>query len=145
MKRIYFYLFIFVLLLNPLYSTELSPVGKWKTISDETGKETGILEIKEENGFITAKIIELLDANPPNPICTKCIGKQKNQPVIGLAIITGLKKSKDAFWSGGEILDPKSGKFYKCFIEVLDNGNTLKVRGYIGFSLLGRTQYWYRK
>ncbi len=47
-------------------------------------------------------------------------------------------------WSGGEILDPDNGKSYSCYIKVKDNGQRLHVRGYIGFSLLGRTQIWHR-
>jgi uncharacterized protein (DUF2147 family) len=47
-------------------------------------------------------------------------------------------------WSGGRILDPENGKIYRCTIEVVDGGKRLKVRGYIGISLIGRTQYWDR-
>jgi len=57
-------------------------------------------------------------------------------------ILFGLKKDGDE-WNGGKILDPKSGKIYKCYITLKDE-NTLKLRGYIGFSLLGRTEYWQR-
>ena len=57
-------------------------------------------------------------------------------------ILTGLKKDGDE-WSGGKILDPKNGKTYKCYIKLEDN-NTLKLRGYIGISLFGRTAIWKR-
>ena len=62
--------------------------------------------------------------------------------LVGLQIIKGLKKDGDEF-GGGKILDPDNGKLYKCYIT-LEDVDTLKVRGYIGFSLFGRTQYWYR-
>jgi uncharacterized protein (DUF2147 family) len=54
-----------------------------------------------------------------------------------------LQKDGDA-WSGGTILDPESGKMYKCLLSLEDGGEKLKVRGFIGLSLLGRTQYWLR-
>jgi uncharacterized protein (DUF2147 family) len=53
-------------------------------------------------------------------------------------------KPEGSAWSGGFIFDPDNGKTYKCVVEVQDGGKKLKVRGFIGFSLLGRTQYWYR-
>ena len=64
--------------------------------------------------------------------------------MIGLRILWDLSKDGD-FWSGGSILDPANGKTYKCQLSVEDRGRKLKVRGFIGFSLLGRTQYWLRE
>jgi uncharacterized protein (DUF2147 family) len=63
--------------------------------------------------------------------------------MVGLVIMKGLKPDGDEY-SGGTILDPKEGKVYKCKIEVLENGNKQKVRGFIGFSLIGGNQFWYR-
>ncbi|MBL4604664.1 MAG: DUF2147 domain-containing protein, partial [Flavobacteriaceae bacterium] len=65
-----------------------------------------------------------------------------DQPILGMDILTGLKEDGDE-WSGGKILDPKNGKSYKCYIKLLDN-NTLKLRGYVGFSMFGRTAIWKR-
>ncbi len=116
--------------------------GKWKTIDDETGKAKSIVEIYEQNGKAYAKIITLLDEAKKGSLCVECKGKNKNKPIEGLTIINGLKKDGEE-WNGGKILDPKTGKEYKCYIS-LESANKLKVRGYIGFSLLGRTQYWER-
>ena len=66
----------------------------------------------------------------------------KGRPLIGLRILWDLQKGSDQ-WSGGKILDPDNGKIYKCSISL--DGKKLKVRGFIGFSLLGRTQYWLRE
>jgi uncharacterized protein (DUF2147 family) len=60
-----------------------------------------------------------------------------------MTILNNLKKNGNE-WNGGTILDPNNGKTYKCKIEVVDGGARLKVRGFIGLSLLGRTQYWLR-
>lgn len=68
---------------------------------------------------------------------------QKGPPLIGLRFMWNLKKDGSE-WSGGSVFDPKSGKTYRCFVETLDDGKRLKVRGYLGVSLLGRTQYWIR-
>ena len=60
-----------------------------------------------------------------------------------MIIMWDLKQDETNLWNGGKIMDPKNGKEYKCKIE-LEDPNTLNVRGFIGFSLLGRTQTWYR-
>ena len=117
--------------------------GKWKTVDDVTGETKSIVEIYKENDKLYGKIIEILDPNAPeNPICQNCSGKDKEQPILGLVFIKGLKKDGNEY-NGGKILDPESGKLYKCYIE-LEETDKLKVRGYIGISLFGRTQYWYR-
>ena len=79
----------------------------------------------------------------PNRVCVKCEGKNKNKPVKGLTIIWNLKQDGDE-WSGGQILDPKSGKVYRCKLKLADDGNKLIVRGFLGISLLGRSQEWIR-
>ncbi len=114
--------------------------GKWKTIDDETGKEKSIVEIfKKPDGKYYGKISQLL-AKPENPNCVNCKDDRKNKPLIGLEIIRGMQKDGDSF-TGGTITDPKSGKTYKCNIS--RDGEKLTVRGYVGFSLIGRSQTWH--
>jgi uncharacterized protein (DUF2147 family) len=122
-----------------------SPIGRWKTVDDATGKVKSVVTIWEEAGKLYGRIQKLVDPDPqdPNPRCTPCTGEQKGRPVIGLRILWDLQKDGDA-WSGGTILDPESGKMYKCLLSLEDGGDKLKVRGFIGLSLLGRTQYWLR-
>lgn len=113
--------------------------GKWKTIDDETGKAKSIVEIfKKNDGKYYGKIQQLMQ-KPTNDNCVKCKDDRKNKPLIGLEIIRGLEKNGDEF-TGGTITDPKNGKTYKCTIT--RDGNKLNVRGYIGFSVIGRTQVW---
>lgn len=113
--------------------------GKWKTIDDETGKPKSIVEItKKSDGKYYGKIVQLL-AKPANNNCVACKDDRKNKPLVGLEIIRGLSKDGSEF-SGGTITDPKSGKTYKCNIK--REGDKLNVRGYVGFSLIGRTQTW---
>ncbi len=125
-----------------LWAHSQTVVGKWKTIDDETGKAKSILEIVEKSGKIYGKVIEILDVEHKNSICVKCSGEDKNKTILGMIVIKGLTKEGSEY-TNGKILDPKNGKLYKCFIA-LETKDKLKVRGYIGISLFGRTQYWYR-
>ena len=123
-----------------------SPVGLWKTLDDATGKATSVVSIWEENGKMYGRIEKLINSDPkdPDPRCDRCEGALKGKPLIGLRILWDLRNEGDA-WSGGKILDPDNGKVYKCTITVEQDGKKLKVRGFIGFSLLGRTEYWLRQ
>ncbi len=116
--------------------------GKWKTIDDETGEPKSIVEIYEKNGKIYGKVIEILNPAKKDAKCTNCKGDEKDKPILGLVIIKGLSKDGSE-WNGGQILDPNKGKSYKCTIS-LDGKDKLNVRGYVGISLLGRTQTWHR-
>ncbi|WP_310377547.1 DUF2147 domain-containing protein [Flavobacterium sp.] len=134
---------IFILLL--LFSITIhsqTVIGKWKTIDDETNQPKSIVEIYEIKGKIYGKVIEIIELEHKNKVCSNCSGDDKNKPILGMTIIKGLIKDKTEY-SAGKILDPKNGKLYKCYIT-LETKDKLKVRGYIGISLFGRTQYWYR-
>ena len=129
----------------PAFADDTTPAGVWKTIDDKTGQPKSIVEITEENGELTGKVKEVLQSDQgPNPICKECEGERKNQPVTGMTIIWGMKKDGEE-WSGGKILDPKNGKTYGCKMHLTDGGRKLEVRGFVGFSLLGRTQTWERQ
>ena len=119
-----------------------SVIGKWKTIDDVTGEAKSIVEVFSKSGKIYAKVVDILDPATKNNLCKQCSGDDKNKPILGLTIIKGLSKDGSEY-NSGEILDPKNGKLYKCALT-LESKDKLKVRGYIGFSLLGRTQYWHR-
>lgn len=115
--------------------------GKWKTIDDETNQAKSIVEIyKKSDGKYYGKISQLL-TKTANPTCVACKDDRKGKPLVGLEIIRGLVKDGDEF-TNGTVTDPKTGKSYKCTIT--RNGDKLNVRGYVGFSLLGRTQTWHK-
>jgi len=133
---------LLIALILPLISFSQNVTGRWKTIDDVTGNEKSYVEIYEKDGKIYAKILDLLTPGDENKVCDQCEGDNKDKPIKGMVVIDGLSKDGKE-WNGGTILDPKNGKVYKCYIT-LENEDKLKVRGYIGFSLLGRTQYWYR-
>ena len=119
-----------------------SVTGKWKTIDDETGKPKSIVEITEKDGKIYGKVVEIL-TDKKEAKCEKCPGSDKGKPIKGLTIIKGLKKDGNEY-SGGKILDPSSGKEYKCVVK-LNGKDKLDVRGYVGIQALGRTQTWVRQ
>jgi uncharacterized protein (DUF2147 family) len=123
-----------------------SPVGVWRTIDDKTGKEKSLVRIVEVQGELRGTIEKLFrePGEDPNPDCDKCPGDKKGKPVIGMTILTGLKRTGDEY-AGGEILDPANGKIYRCKMWTSDGGRKLNVRGFIGVSLLGRTQVWLRE
>ena len=116
-----------------------SPVGRWTTISDETDEPRSVVEIYEEDGRLFARVDSLIlrPDEPADPVCEKCPGERKDQPILGMIILWDMEPDDDA-WAGGRILDPEKGKIYRAKIWVED-GN-LKVRGYLGPFF--RTQTW---
>jgi uncharacterized protein (DUF2147 family) len=116
-----------------------TPVGKWKTVDDATGKVKSVVEIFEKNGKLHGKVLELFDPPKPNPVCEQCdkADPRHGKPVKGLEIMRNMVKDGKE-WADGDILDPENGKVYRCKIWV-ENGK-LQVRGYIAF--LYRTQSW---
>ena len=117
--------------------------GVWITQDDETGKKKSEVLLYKNEGKLYGKILNLLLEEDKGKLCVNCKGENKNLAIEGMVIVEGLELNGKT-WEEGTILDPKSGKTYSCYIT-FENDNTLKVRGYIGFSLLGRTQKWIRK
>lgn len=123
-----------------------TPVGTWRSIDDKTKKERSIIRITEEGGELKGAVEKIFDepGDDPAHLCRECKDERKDKPIIGMTILWGLKKDGDA-WTGGEILDPKNGKTYRCKMTLSADGKSLDVRGYIGISLIGRTQTWLRQ
>jgi uncharacterized protein (DUF2147 family) len=123
-----------------------SPVGLWKSIDDSSGKPTALIRITESGGELQGKIEKLFrePGEEQNPRCDACTDTRKGQPILGMTIVSGLRKHGDAY-DGGEILDPKNGKVYKSKLTLADGGKKLDVRGYIGVPMFGRSQTWVRQ
>ena len=121
-----------------------SPYGYWKTIDDKTNTAKSVMKLEEKEGKLYGRIVKLLKKDPKT-LCKECPGERKNKPMLGMNILWGLSYDPDdEEWSGGFIMDPNTGNIYRTYVALKQDGNVLKVRGYIGFALLGRTQYWYR-
>ena len=129
---------------GPAWGDELTPVGRWKTIDDKTGKPKGIVDIYQQSGKLFGKIEHSFDPAKEKERCEKCPADRKNQPIVGLVVLRNMEKRGDEY-SGGDILDPDNGNVYKCKMKLIGGGKTLQVRGFIGFSLLGRNQTWQRE
>ncbi|MGD0192829.1 MAG: DUF2147 domain-containing protein [Rhizomicrobium sp.] len=143
--RLVFAIVLSILAGSSVRADEMSPVGRWKTISDKTGRETGVVEISQFGDALTGKVVKIIPeaGDPADPVCKKCDGPEKDQRVLGMTILKGFHRDGDE-WDGGTILDPRTGSIYSSEIHLDDGGHKLQVRGYIGISLLGRTQTWIR-
>ena len=140
MNRFGFVVALFAIAVATGVSAADSPVGKWNTVDDKTGKTVSTVDVYEQDGKLFGKIVGLTepnnDAGKPKT-CTKCTGPDKDQPIVGLLIVKGLSAS-DGRYKGGTILDPNDGKVYKAEIWVEDG--KLKVRGYL--AMFYKTQTW---
>ncbi|MCF8175069.1 MAG: DUF2147 domain-containing protein [Burkholderiaceae bacterium] len=122
----------------------MSPVGAWNTIDDETKKPKSTVRITEKDGVISGTVEKIVDPAKQDSKCDKCAADdpRKGKPVIGMTILSGLKKEADNVWAGGSILDPNNGTTYAAKVTVIDGGKKLEMRG--SFLFIGRTQTWIR-
>ena len=120
-----------------------SVFGKWRTVDDETGETRAIVEIFQQEGKVFGKVVEILNNDRKDARCTKCDGKLKDQPILGLPIIDGFSKDDEGFYKGKRLTDPVKGLTVrgKLWLDP-ENSDRLKVRGYIAFFY--RTQTWLR-
>ncbi len=123
-----------------------TPVGVWETIDDHTHEPAALVQITQSgDGTFSGKIIKGLNANDaPDRRCTQCTDERKDQKIQGMTVIRGMKREGEK-WDGGRILDPMNGREYSCAMHLESGGQKLVVRGYIGVSLLGRSQTWTRR
>lgn len=134
-------------MISPSYAVDTSPVGRWITYSDKTHQPNGIIELRLDHGMLSGTVLQQLDrpASLPPAVCNKCEGALKDAPIIGMTIMWGLRSDGGRVWDHGSILDPRSGEVYSARVEVEEGGRKLLLRGYLGITLLGRTQEWVRQ
>ena len=128
-------------------SKQVTPVGTWMTIDDVTDSPRSIVVIKEKDGQLSGTIKKIFyrKGEGPSDVCTKCSGTRQDQKFLGMQIMWDMKQVSPDTWLGGRVLDPESGKEYKCKLTIEPGNDKLNVRGYIGVTLLGRTQTWVRQ
>ena len=125
---------------------QMTPVGTWHTVDDETGKPSAEIRITDKGngeliGIVVKGLMPAKERDEEN--CTKCTDDRKDKPKIGMEIIRNAKQTAGTdLWEGGNILDPNNGKIYKLRMMPTDGGVKLQVRGYIG--PFYRTQIWNR-
>lgn len=128
-----------------LLAATTNAIGKWETIDGKTQKPSSIIAITSKGSMVVGKIIKTFDGTSEKKVerCAACKDDRKNKPIIGLEIIRGMQCQQDVC-RGGTILDPRDGKIYKATMRVVNGGKQLKVRGYLGVSLFGKTVVWNR-
>ncbi len=122
-----------------------TPVGTWTTLDDASGKPRSTVRIWEADGKLQGRIESVVPEPDKDPVprCTRCEGDRKDQPIVGMVVLWGLSRDGTR-WTGGHVLDPDTGTVYRCALRPVDGGARLEVRGFVGLSLLGRTQTWVR-
>jgi uncharacterized protein (DUF2147 family) len=128
-------------------TTQTEPiVGNWKTIDDKTNQPKSIIRIELVDQKLQGTVVKIFTApgDRPDPVCEQCKDHRKDKPIIGMTIMSGLKKTSSTLWEGGEILDPNNGSIYKVKLNLDAEAKSLSVRGYVGVPMIGRTQTWIR-
>ena len=141
MKHLTILLFILAASFQGFSQNKDQILGKWVNSTSEAnieitkrsdkyfGKIVWLKEPKDEKGNTKTDV--------KNPAASL-----RSRTIVGLEILKDFTYD-DGEWTGGKIYDPKSGKTYSCNISLKKNGD-LSMRGYIGVSLIGRTEIWKR-
>ncbi len=135
------FILLFALMLFSQMSFSQTVFGVWKTIDDESGEPKSHVKVYKQDGKLFGRVVKLLPKASTNT-CDGCPGDKAGKSLLDVDIIWDMEADGDE-WNGGKIVDPAGGKVYSCKIS-LDGKDKLKVRGYFGFSLFGRTQVWHR-
>lgn len=119
-----------------------SLVGLWQPL-DRSGKPQGLIRIFEVKGLYYGRIEPSSPTDDRNARCTRCTDDRHNQPIIGLVLLRHLRLENGEY-VGGDILDPDSGRIYRCTVRLTAGGRQLIMHGFLGISLLGSSRTWLR-
>jgi uncharacterized protein (DUF2147 family) len=129
----------------PAWSAELT--GLWEEYNDDTGNVDALIRIKKlSDNTYEGTIEKILPDSVENSklTCTHCQGGLRNQPLLGLRILSGMKRKDTENYAGGEVLDPDDGETYSCHIRLSADGNSIEVTGYLSLYLIGQSEIWRR-
>jgi uncharacterized protein (DUF2147 family) len=144
MKKTLFLFVALVLGITRMASAQtMSPLGIWTN-----AEKKATFEIYKCGDKLCGKLVSLTTPNDPATGKPKTDSqnpdpKLRNRPRLGLVFMQGFSYDDDNKWDDGKIYDPESGKTYSCYMK-MESANTMEVKGYIGFSLIGKSQTWTR-
>ncbi len=121
--------------------------GLWQEFDDRTGKVEALIRIRKlSDDTYEGNIEKIFPDRPENTamLCTACTGNLYNQPLLGMRILSGMKRKDKLTFEGGSVIDPDEGKAYQCRIRLSEDGNTIEVTGYLGFVWIGQSEIWKR-
>jgi uncharacterized protein (DUF2147 family) len=124
-----------------------SAEGLWEQIDEKTGKAESWFRVYKKGDVYEGQIVKMFPKPGDDPNkewrCDKCEGEDKNAPVLGMALIKGMKRNGLAY-EDGTITDPRDGSVYRALMNLSPDNKTMEMRGYLGISLFGRSQTWKR-
>lgn len=140
-------LILIVVLLLVAAGARADMTGLWQEYDDDTGKLAALIRISKRPDNVYEGVVEKVVATHEGDaplLCTHCTGKLHNRPLVGLRVLSGMKRKDKLHYDGGNVLDPDDGKTYKCSIHLSDDETTLQVTGFITFSWIGQSEIWRR-
>jgi uncharacterized protein (DUF2147 family) len=119
--------------------------GRWLTFDAATHERRSVVEIRRDGARVAGRVAELFlrKDEDPDPACDRCEGPERGRRIRGLEILA-LEAATDGAGFRGTVLDPEEGRTYRCTVTIEDEGRTLRLRGYVGLPIFGRTETWSR-